>query len=33
MKSLTHYIQEKLLIKKSKYNYFPKTKKRVERNN
>ena len=27
MKSLTHYIQEKLIIKKSnKYKYFPKTK-------
>ena len=24
---MTHYIQEKLVIKKSKYNYFPKTKK------
>ena len=30
MKSLTHYIQEKLLIKKSKYNYFPKTKKELK---
>ena len=26
MKSLTHYIQEKLVIKKLKYNYFPQTK-------
>ena len=27
MKSLTHYIQEKLLIKKSKkYKYFPQSK-------
>ena len=26
MKSLTHYIQEKLVIKKIKYNYFPQTK-------
>ena len=27
MKSLTHYIQEKLIIKKSSnYKYFPKTK-------
>ena len=26
MKSLTRYIQEKLVIKKSKYNYFPQTK-------
>ena len=29
MKSLTHYIQEKLIIKKSKrieYKYFPQTK-------
>ena len=26
MKSLTHYIQEKLVIKKNKYNYFPQTK-------
>ena len=25
MKSLTHYIQEKLIIKKNKYNYFPQT--------
>ena len=29
MKSLTHYIQEKLVIKKSKYNYFPQTKKEL----
>ena len=26
MKSLKNYIQEKLIIKKSKYNYFPETK-------
>ena len=26
MKSLKSYIQEKLIIKKSKYNYFPQTK-------
>ena len=30
MKSLTHYIQEKLVIKKNKYNYFPKTKKELQ---
>ena len=30
MKTLTHYIQEKLVIKKSKYKYFPKTKKELE---
>ena len=30
MKSLTHYIQEKLIIKKSKYNYFPETKKELK---
>ena len=33
MKSLTHYIQEKLVIKKSKtinYKYFPKTKKELK---
>ncbi len=33
MKSLTRYIQEKLVIKKSKiidYKYFPKTKKELE---
>ena len=30
MKSLTNYIQEKLIIKKSKYNYFPKTKKELK---
>ena len=29
MKSLKHYIQEKLIIKKNKYNYFPKTKKEL----
>ena len=30
MKSLTHYIQEKLIIKKNKYKYFPKTKKDLQ---
>ena len=31
MKSLTHYIQEKLIIKKSNsYKYFPKTKKELQ---
>ena len=30
MKSLTQFIQEKLIIKKSKYNYFPKTKKELK---
>ena len=30
MKSLTHYIQEKLVIKKNKYKYFPKTKKELQ---
>ena len=33
MKSLTHYIQEKLIIKKNKfinYKYFPKTKKELK---
>ena len=30
MKSLTHYIQEKLVIKKNKYNYFPQTKKDLQ---
>ena len=30
MKSLTHYIQEKLVIKKSKYNYFPQSKKKLQ---
>ena len=33
MKSLTRYIQEKLIIKKSKatnYNYFPETKKELK---
>ena len=30
MKSLTHYIQEKLVIKKSKYNYFPQTKEELK---
>ena len=30
MKSLSNYIQEKLVIKKSKYNYFPKTKKELK---
>ena len=31
MKSLSHYIQEKLIIKKSNnYNYFPKTKEELQ---
>ena len=32
MKSLTHYIQEKLIIKKksNNYNYFPQTKKELQ---
>ena len=30
MKSLTHYIQEKLIIKKNKYNYFPKTREELQ---
>ena len=30
MKTLTHYIQEKLVIKKSKYNYFPQTNKELQ---
>ena len=30
MKSLTHYIQEKLIIKKNKYKYFPETKKELK---
>ena len=33
MKSLTHYIQEKLVIKKRKtveYKYFPQTKKELK---
>ena len=30
MKSLKSYIQEKLVIKKSKYNYFPETKKELQ---
>ena len=30
MKSLVHYIQEKLVIKKSNYNYFPETKKELK---
>ena len=33
MKSLVHYIQEKLIIKKNKnvsYKYFPKTKKELQ---
>ena len=30
MKSLTQYIQEKLIIKKSKYKYFPKTRKELK---
>ena len=29
MKTLSKYIQEKLVIKKSKYNYFPETKKEL----
>ena len=27
---MTHYIQEKLIIKKSKYNYFPQTKEELQ---
>ena len=30
MKSLKNYIQEKLTIKKSKYNYFPETKEELQ---
>lgn len=30
MKSLKSYIQEKLIIKKSKYNYFPETKEELK---
>ena len=30
MKSLVQFIQEKLIIKKSKYNYFPETKKELQ---
>ena len=30
MKSLAQFIQEKLLIKKSKYNYFPETKEELQ---
>ena len=30
MKSLVHYIQEKLIIKKSNYNYFPKSKEELQ---
>ena len=30
MKTLTCYIQEKLVIKKSKYNYFPQTKEELK---
>ena len=30
MKPLTHYIQKKLVIKKSKYNYFPQTKEELK---
>ena len=30
MKSLTHYIQEKLIIKKNKYKYFPQTKEELK---
>ena len=30
MKSLAHYIQEKLIIKKNKFNYFPKTKEELK---
>ena len=30
MKSLSHYIQEKLIIKKNKYKYFPRTKEELE---
>ena len=30
MKSLKRYIQEKLIIKKNKYNYFPETKEELQ---
>ena len=30
MKSLSAYIQEKLIIKKSKYNYFPETREELQ---
>ena len=30
MKSLTHYIQEKLIIKKNKFNHFPQTKEELK---
>ena len=30
MKSLLYYIQEKLIIKKNKYKYFPPTKEELE---
>ena len=30
MKSLSHYIQEKLIIKKNKYKYFPQTKEELQ---
>ena len=30
MKSLEHYIQEKLIIKKNKYKYFPQTKEELK---
>ena len=30
MKSLKNYIQEKLVIKKNKYKYFPKTKEKLK---
>ena len=30
MKSLTQFIQEKLIIKKNKYNYFPETKEELK---
>ena len=30
MRSLVHYIQEKLVIKKNKYKYFPETKKELK---
>ena len=30
MKSINEYIQEKLIIKKRKYNYFPKTKEELK---
>ena len=30
MKSLVHYIQEKLVIKKNKYNYFPQTREELQ---